>query len=65
MKKDLIVPVGTSPQDATEVALARGCTGFYIGIPPAMIAQAAADGWILPCVVTEDEDGNVVAWEAI
>lgn len=65
MKKDLIVPVGTSAQDATDVAVAHGCVGFYMGIPPVMSEQAATEGWILPCVVTEDDNGNVVAWEAI
>lgn len=65
MKKNLIVPVGTNPQDATDVAIAHGCTGFYMGIPPVMASQAATEGWLLPCVVTEDDNDNVIAWEAV
>jgi len=65
MKKDLIVPVGTSPQDATALAIANGCGGFYVGIPPIMQAMAEEQGWTLPCVVTEDENGLVIGWEPV
>lgn len=65
MHKDLIALVGTSPEAATTLAIQHGCVGFYIGIPPVMSIQAEAEGWVLPCVVTENEDGMVVAWEAV
>jgi hypothetical protein len=65
MYKDLIAPTGTTPESATSLAIQHGCVGFYIGIPPVMSAQAEAEGWVLPCVVTENEDGMVVAWEAV
>ena len=65
MKKDLIVPVGTSSADATALAIANGCSGFYTGIPPIMQAMATEQGWTLPCVVTEDENGMVVSWAPV
>jgi hypothetical protein len=65
MKKDLIALVGTSTEAATDLAIKHGCVGFYMGVPPVMSGQAEAEGWVLPCVVTENEDGVVVAWEAV
>jgi hypothetical protein len=65
MKKDLIALVGTSTEAATVLAIQHGCVGFYMGVPPVMSGQAEAEGWVLPCVVTENEDGVVVAWEAV
>lgn len=62
MKKDLIVAVGTSSEDATALAIANGCGGFYMGVPPIMQGMATEQGWTLPCVVTEDENGMVVSW---
>lgn len=65
MQKDLIVPIGTSTETATALAVANGCTGFYLGVPPVMSAMAIEQGWTLPCVVTENEDGIVVAWAPV
>lgn len=65
MKKDLIVSVGTSTDTATAMAIANGCGGFYQGIPPIMQGMATEQGWTLPCVVTENEDGFVVSWEPV
>ncbi len=65
MKKDLIVAVGTSSEDATALAIANGCGGFYMGVPPIMQPMAEEQGWTLPCVVTENEDGFVVSWQPV
>lgn len=65
MKKDLIVVVGTPEDEATALAVANGCTGYYQGVPPALQGQAEAEGWTLPCVITEDGDGVVVSWTPV
>lgn len=65
MKKDLIVVAGTPAEEATALAIANGCVGFYQGIPPIMRTLAEAQGWTLPCVVEEDEEGNVVSWAPV
>jgi hypothetical protein len=56
------VPV---PGDAVAVTVAAGAVGFYSGVPPAWSGVAAEQGWPLPCAVTEDENGNVVAWAPV
>lgn len=65
MQKFLIVVVGTPADQATALAVANGCVGFYTGIPPVLQGQAAAEGWTLPCIVTEDETGTVVSWAPV
>lgn len=65
MNKFLIVVLGTPAPAATALAVANGCVGFYTGIPPVLQGQAEAEGWTLPCVVTENEDGVVVAWAPV
>lgn len=62
MTLHLIVAVGTSSEKATALAVANGCVGFYTGVPPCYAQLAEAQGWTLPCVISEDSDGNVVAW---
>lgn len=65
MKKDLIVAPGTSTEEATALAIANNCVGFYVGIPPALQGQAELEGWTLPCVITEDGEGVVVSWAPV
>lgn len=65
MQKDLIVAVGTSSEEATALALANGCVGFYTGVPPKWAALSEEQGWTLPCVITEDENGAVVSWAPV
>jgi hypothetical protein len=36
-----------------------------VGIPPVYAMQADAQGWTVPCVVTEDADGSISAWRAV
>lgn len=50
------------PSDALAVTIAAGAVGFYSGIPPKWSGIAEEQGWTLPCIVTEDETGNVVSW---
>lgn len=65
MQKFLIVAAGTPSDQATALAVANGCVGFYTGIPPVLQGQADAEGWTLPCIVTEDETGTVVSWAPV
>lgn len=62
MSKHLIVVAGTPDADATALAIANGCVGYYQGIPPVWQGLAEEQGWSLPCVVTEDEAGDVTSW---
>jgi hypothetical protein len=61
----LIVTAGTPSEEATALAVANGCAGFYQGVPPILQAQAQAESWTLPCTVTEDENGVVVSWAPV
>ena len=61
----LVVAEGTDPSTATQLAVANGCCGFYTGIPPVWMAQAAEQGWTLPCVLTDDGTGSIVAWSPV
>jgi hypothetical protein len=65
MSKHLIVVAGTPDADATALAIANGCVGYYQGIPPVWQVLAQEQGWNLPCVVTEDDAGNVVSWAPV
>lgn len=65
MTKFLIVVAGTPSEEATALAVANGCAGFYQGVPPILQAQATYEGWTLPCVITEDENGAVVSWAPV
>ena len=62
MQKYLVVSVGTDPADATALAVANDCCGFYTGLPENMAAQAASEEWTLPCVLTDDGTGFISAW---
>lgn len=62
----LVVAVGTPPADALLLATTHQCVGYYTGIPPIYAAQAQAEGWTLPCVITQSlETGAIIAWKAV
>lgn len=61
MTKWLVFP-DPAPSDAVAVTAANDGVGFYTGIPPKWTALATEQSWALPCVITEDEEGNVVSW---
>lgn len=62
-QKLAIVAVGTPAADATALANANDCGGYYTGIPPMWATQAVEESWTLPCVVTQSlETGAVIAW---
>lgn len=63
--KTLIVPVSMPAEEATALAVANGCTGFYTGVPPKWTQLAADQAWTLPCIILEDEAGGVVSWEPV
>ncbi len=65
MQDLLIVPPTWSASEATSVAVSEACVAYLVGIPPVYTAQADAEGWTVPCVVTEDADGSISAWRAI
>lgn len=54
-----------APADAVATTLANDAVGYYTGVPPKWQALAEEQGWTLPCVVTEDENGNVVSWAPV
>lgn len=62
MQRDLIVAVGTPSSEATALAHANNCVGFYTGIPPKWDVLSQEQGWTLPCVVETDDQGNLVSW---
>ena len=61
----LVVPTGFPSETATELAVSNGCAGFYTGIPPKWVVLSEQQGWTLPCIVTEDDDGNAVSWAPV
>lgn len=61
----LIVSEGTSFDSALSLAQANDCVGWYTGIPPVYQAQAAAEGWVLPCVVLMNDDGIIISWSRV
>jgi len=63
--KSLVVPSGFPAETATELAIANGCGGFYTGIPPVWAVLAEEQAWTIPCIVTEDENGNVTSWTPV
>ena len=65
MQDLLIVPPTWSASEATSVAVSEACVAYLVGIPPVYAMQADAEGWTVPCVVTEDADGSISAWRAV
>lgn len=65
MQDLLIVPSDWSTAESTGTAIAEGCVAYYTGIPPVLEPIAQADGWTVPCVITEDDTGAISAWRAI
>jgi hypothetical protein len=63
--KYLVAAPGTSPDDARALALANGCAGYYLDMPPVWQAQASDEGWTLPCVVTLGDEGTVANWTPV
>lgn len=61
-QKILIATEDMPTNEAVQMAIANGCCAFFTGIPTSMQAQASAEGWTLPCVITEDETGTIIAW---
>jgi hypothetical protein len=50
---------------AAELALANGCGGYYLSVPPVWQDVATAQGWTYPCIVTLGDDGLVSAWTPV
>lgn len=69
MQTFVIVPVGYPVDQATQLAIANSAAGFFTGIPPVWADQASAEGWTLPCLITQsiegDDAGQIVAWVAL
>lgn len=62
--KFLVAP-GMSPEDAYALAVSNGCSGYYLSVPPVWQAQADADGWVYPGVVTLNESGLVASYTTV
>lgn len=65
MTQTWIVFPAPAPTDAVEVAVAAGAVGFFVGVPPVWSGLSEEQGWTLPCVVTENEDGVVTSWQPL
>ena len=65
MQDLLIVPPTWTASEATSVAVSEACVAYLVGIPPVYTAQADAEGWTVPCVVTEGADGSITSWRAV
>lgn len=63
-QKILVVSLETPASDAVQMAVTNNCCAFLSGIPPVYGPLAVEQGWTLPCVITEDETGAIVSWEA-
>jgi len=63
--KDLVVTVTTSAEDATALAIANGCVGFYTGVPPKWQGVAVEQSWTLPCIVVTNEADEVTSWTPV
>lgn len=64
MTKWIVFPA-PAPADAVAITAANDAVGFYTGIPPRMLALSEEQGWTLPCVIEEDEEGNVTSWAPV
>jgi hypothetical protein len=60
-----IVFSAPAPADAVAITVANGAAGYYTGIPPKWSGISTEQGWTLPCVIEEDEEGNVVSWAPV
>ena len=58
----LVVAEGTDDRYAYGLAILNACSGYYTGIPPVYASMAAEQAWTLPCVLTDDGSGAIVAW---
>lgn len=64
--QNLLIVDPTMPIDAAiQLATLNDCSALLQGIPPVYMAQAETDGWMLPCVITEDDTGAIVSWKPV
>lgn len=64
-QKLLVVDAQMPMADAIQLAVLNACCALLQGIPNSLIMQAQTEGWTIPCVLTEDETGAIVSWEAV
>lgn len=60
-----LIAVGMTPDAAATLAVLHGCAGYYLSIPPVWQAQADAEAWTSPGVVTMTDDGLIASWEPV
>ena len=65
MMTTYLVAPGMTSDAAAELALANGCGGYYLSIPPVWQDVAASQGWTYPCIVTLGDDGLVSSWTPV
>ena len=65
MQNLLIVDPAMAIDAAIHLATLNDCSALLQGIPPVYMAQAETDGWMLPCIITEDDTGAIVAWKPV
>lgn len=49
----LIIPADAIVEDFIAMAQANNCVGILRGVPASLMAQAEAEGWVLPYVYAE------------
>lgn len=49
----LIIPSGAVVEDYIAMAQQNNCVGILRGVPASLMAQAEAEGWVLPYVYAE------------
>jgi hypothetical protein len=52
-------------EQARDLAIANGCGGYYMTIPPVWKDQSVAEEWTFPCVVTMSDEGTVASWAPV
>lgn len=63
--KVLVIAADYPPEEATQLAVANGCAGFYTGIPPKWVQLSEAQSWTLPCIVETDAEDVVLSWAPV
>lgn len=63
--KFLVASSTMTEEQARDLAIANGCGGYYMTIPPVWKDQSVAEEWTFPCVVTMSDEGTVASWAPV
>lgn len=63
IQKILIAHPSWNEQQINERVIENGCCAYFVSIPMGMTGVAEQQGWVIPCVVSEDVDtSEIVSW---